>query len=152
IIGVLGPTFSGESDATGAAFNEAGLGTVSGSATNPDLTKNGWTTVHRILANHSVQAPAAAKYIKDTLGAKKVCVVDDASDYGAGIAEGVNTGLGPLVVDTDTVQQKQTDFSATVTKVKSSGADTLFYGGYYPEAGLLVKQLRAGGWNGYFVS
>jgi branched-chain amino acid transport system substrate-binding protein len=152
IIGVLGPTFSGESDATGAAFNEAGLVTVSGSATNPDLTGNGWTTFHRILANDSVQAPAAAKYIKDTIGAKKVFVVDDASDYGAGIAEGVNTALGPLVVDTDTVQQKQTDFSATVTKVKSSDADTLFYGGYYPEAGLLVKQLRAGGWNGIFVS
>lgn len=152
IIGVLGPTFSGESDATGAAFNEAGLVTVSGSATNPDLTTNGWTTFHRILANDSVQAPAAAKYIKDTLKAKKVFIVDDASDYGSGIAEGVTTGLGPLVVDSDTVQQKQTDFSATVTKVKASNADTLFYGGYYPEAGLLVKQLRAAGWNGYFVS
>src|SRR4029078_2266929 len=91
-------------------------------------------------------------YIEGTLGATKVFVVDDASEYGKGLADGVKDGLGNLVTDTDTVQQKQTDFSPTVTKVTASGADVLFYGGYYAEAGLLVKQLRAGGWQGIFVS
>jgi branched-chain amino acid transport system substrate-binding protein len=152
IIGVVGPTFSGESDATGEAFNEAGLVTVSPSATNPDLTTHGWTTFHRILGNDATQAPAAAKYIKETLGSSKVFVVDDASEYGKGIADGVADDLGDLVVDRDTVQQKQTDFGPTVTKVKASGADSLWYGGYYPEAGLFVKQLRAAGWTGTFLS
>ena len=51
------------------------------------------------------------------------------------------------------MQQKQTDFSATVTKVKASGADAVFFGGYYAEAGLLVKQLRDGRLQGpMFVS
>lgn len=152
IIGVVGPTFSGETEATGATFAEAGLVTVSPSATNPDLAKNGWDTFHRLLGNDNTQAPAAAKYIRDTLKAKKVFVVDDASEYGKFIAEGVAKDLGGLVVDTDTVQQKQTDFGATVTKVKASGADALWFGGYYAEAGLLVKQLRSGGWTGTFVS
>jgi len=152
IIGVVGPTFSGETEATGETFSEAGLVTVSPSATNPGLSKNGWDTFHRILGNDNTQAPAAAKYIKETLAAKKVFVVDDASEYGKFIAEGVSESLGDLVVDTDTVQQKQTDFGATVTKVKASGADALWYGGYYAEAGLLAKQLKAGGWNGTFVS
>lgn len=151
-VGVIGPTFSGETDATGEAFNEAGLVTVSASATNPDLSTNGWTTFHRLLGNDATQAPAAAKYIKETIGATKVFVVDDASEYGKGIADGVASDLGDLVTDTDTVQQKQTDFSPTVTKVKASGAEALFYGGYYAEAGLFVKQLRAGGWDGVFVS
>lgn len=152
IIGVVGPTFSGETEATGAQFSEAGLVTVSPSATNPELAQHGWDTFHRLLGNDNTQAPAAAKYIRETIGAKQVFVVDDASEYGKFIAEGVAEELGDLVVDTDTVQQKQTDFSATVTKVKASGADALWYGGYYPEAGLLVKQLRAGGWNGTFTS
>jgi branched-chain amino acid transport system substrate-binding protein len=152
IIGVVGPTFSGETDATGNTFADAGLVTVSASATNPDLSQNGWDTFHRLLGNDATQAPAAAKFIQENLGAEKVFVVDDASEYGKGIAEGVAEGLGDLVVDTDTVQLKQSDFSATVTKVKASGADTLWYGGYYAEAGLLVKQLRAGGWEGNFVS
>jgi branched-chain amino acid transport system substrate-binding protein len=152
VIGVLGPTFSGESDATGAAFAEAGLVTVSASATNPDLTTHGWKTFHRILGNDATQAPADAKYIKDTLQAKKVMVVDDASEYGKGLADGVAKDLGSLVTETDTVQQKQTDFSPTVTKAKASGTDVLFYGGYYPEAGLLAKQLKQGGYTGVFVS
>ncbi len=52
----------------------------------------------------------------------------------------------------DTVSTGQTDFSATVTKVKSSKADAFFYGGYYAEAGLLVKQLRQAGFKGLFMS
>ena len=152
ILGVIGPTFSGESEATGPAFAEAGLVTVSASATNPDLTKNGWDTFHRILGNDATQAPAVATYIRDTLGSKKVFVVDDASEYGKGLADGVREDLGDLVIGNDTVQQGQTDFSATVTKAKASGADALFYGGYYAEAGLFFKQLRAGGYQGAFLS
>ncbi len=152
IVGVIGPTFSGETAATGESFSEAGLVTVSASATQPDLSQNGWDTFHRLLGNDATQAPAAAKYISETLGATKVFVVDDASEYGKYIGEAVDSELGDLVIDTDTVQQKQTDFSATVTKVKASGADALWFAGYYAEAGLLAKQLKAGGWAGMFVS
>lgn len=152
VVGVVGPTFSGESDATGPAFDEAGLVTVSASATNPALTTHGWKTFHRILGNDDQQAPAIAQYIKNTLNAEKVMVVDDATEYGKGLADNVKKDLGSLVTDTDTVQQKQTDFSATVTKAKASGTQAFFYGGYYAEAGLLVKQLRQGGYTGVFVS
>ena len=151
LIGLVGPSFSGETEATGPTFAEAGLVTVSPSATNPNLSSNGWDTFHRVLGNDATQAPAAAKFITG-LGATKVFVVDDASEYGKGLADGVRDALGDAVVANDTVQQKQTDFSATVTKVKSSGATALFYGGYYPEAGLLAKQLKNAGWDGTFVS
>ncbi|MFZ2503971.1 MAG: branched-chain amino acid ABC transporter substrate-binding protein [Nocardioides sp.] len=152
VIGLVGPSFSGETEATGPTFAEAGLVTVSPSATNPDLSSNGWDTFHRVLGNDATQAPAAAKFLTGTVGGKKIFVVDDASEYGKGLADGVASDLGDAVIDRDTVQQKQTDFSATVTKVKASGADSLFYGGYYAEAGLLAKQLKAGGWEGTFVS
>jgi branched-chain amino acid transport system substrate-binding protein len=152
VIGVVGPAFSGESGATGDAFNGAGLVTVSASATDPALTTHGWTTFHRVVATDADQAPQVAKYLKDTAQAKKVFVIDDSSEYGKGLADGVRKGLGNLVTGSDAVQQKQTDFSATVTKVTSSGADAVFYGGYYAEAGLLAKQLRAAGYKGLFMS
>jgi len=152
IVGVVGPGFSGETEATGPTFAEAGLPTVSPSATNPALSTNGWDTFHRVLGNDDTQAPAAAKYISDTLQAKKVFVIDDASEYGKGLGDGVAKELGSLVVGRDTVQQKQTDFGASVTKVKAAEADALFYAGYYAEAGLLAKQLKAGGFTGTFVS
>lgn len=145
VIGIVGPAFSGESKAAGPAFSEAGLSTISPSATNPLLAENGWKTFHRILGNDNTQGPASAKYIKDVLKAPKVFVVDDASEYGKGLADIVKKDLGSAVVGTDTVQVKQTDFAATVTKIKSSGAPAFFFGGYYTEAGLLRKQLSDAG-------
>jgi branched-chain amino acid transport system substrate-binding protein len=151
IIGIVGPAFSGESAAAGPIFAEAGLPTVTPSATNPALADNGWETFHRALGNDATQGPAAAKYIQDTVGAKAVFVMDDASEYGAGLAGIVQDNLGDLVVDTDTIQAGQTDFSASVTKVRSSKADTVFFGGYYAEAALIVRQLRSSGFEGTFV-
>lgn len=154
IIGVIGPTFSGETEATGPTFAdpEVGLVTLSASATNPDLSSNGWNTFHRLIGTDAVQAPAAAKFITDTLKAKKVMVIDDASEYGVGLANGLKKALGSVVTETDTVQQKQSDFSATVTKAKASGTDAIYYAGYYAEAGKLAKQLKQGGYEGTFVS
>ncbi len=151
IIGIVGPAFSGESAAAGPIFAEAGLPTISPSATNPALSENGWETFHRVLGNDATQGPAAARYIKDTVGAKSVFVMDDASEYGAGLAEIVQSDLGDVVVDTDTIQTGQTDFSASVTKVRSSEADAVFFGGYYAEAALIVRQLRSSGFEGTFV-
>ena len=91
IVGIVGPAFSGESAAAGPIFAEAGLPTVSPSATNPTLSENGWDTFHRALGNDATQGPAAAKYICDTVGAKSVFVIDDASEYGAGLASIVET-------------------------------------------------------------
>jgi len=152
IVALVGPGFSGESLATGKTFAAAGLPSISPSATNVTITQQGWTTWHRVIGNDSAQGAAAAQYLIDTAKASKVFVIDDGSDYGKGLASFVKDGLGSKVVKTDTVQTGQTDFSATVTSVTGSGADAVFYGGYYPEAGLLVKQLRQAGYKGLFMS
>ena len=152
IVALIGPGFSGESKATGATFFQAGLPSISPSATNVTLTKNGWTTWHRVIGNDAAQGAADAKYILKTLKATKVMVIQDDSDYGIGLATVVKSTLGSAVVATDKVATGQTDFSATVSHVQSSGATVLFYGGYYAESGLLAKQLRQAGWKGTFVS
>ena len=72
-------------------------------------------------------------------------VIDDASDYGKGLADSVKTALGAAVVGSDTIDPKATDYSATVTKVKAAAPDAVFFGGYYSQAGPLAKQLRDGG-------
>ena len=87
IIGLLGPAFSGETEATGPIFFQAGLLSLTASATNSALTTNGWTNFFRGLANDAVQGPAVANYLVNTLGFKKVCVIEDSSSYGAGLAE-----------------------------------------------------------------
>jgi len=152
IIGLVGPGFSGESLATGKTFFEAGLPSISPSATNATITQQGWSTWHRVIGNDSIQGAADVKYMENTAGAKKIYLVHDDQDYSVGLAGFVKTALGSAMVGEDAVQQKQTDFSATVNKVTSSGADAIFYSGYYPEAGLLCKQLRQAGFKGLFMS
>jgi branched-chain amino acid transport system substrate-binding protein len=152
IVGLIGPGFSGESLATGKTFFEAGLPSISPSATNVTITEQGWTTWHRVIGNDEAQGAADAKYLMETVGAKKIYVVDDAQDYSVGLAGVVKKALGDMMVGSDQIQVGQTDMSAVVQKVTSSGADAVFYAGYYTEAGLLAKQLRQADFKGTFMS
>ncbi|MCG5451758.1 MULTISPECIES: branched-chain amino acid ABC transporter substrate-binding protein [Micromonospora] len=147
ILGVVGPAYSGESEAAGPLFNEAGLVTITPSATRPSLADQKWKTFFRAVGNDFSQGPAAGNYMKNVMKADKVYVIDDQSAYGAGLADEVKKLLGPAVVGSDKVQGegKQTEFSGVVTKVKAANVKAIFYGGYYQEAGLIRKQLTAAG-------
>jgi branched-chain amino acid transport system substrate-binding protein len=153
-IGLVGPAFSGETKATGTVFDQAGLVATTASATNPTLSENGWKTFFRGLANDAVQGPSVANYLKNTLKYKKICVIDDSTDYGLGLAEAVRTTLGPVADSGCNIQVKKgdKDFSAAVTQVKGIAPDAVFYGGYYSEAAPLVQQLKDGGVTATFVS
>jgi branched-chain amino acid transport system substrate-binding protein len=151
IIGAIGLPFSGESKATGDIFEQKGLVHITPSATNPDLTKNGWTTFFRALGNDNIQGPAAAKFLTGTLKAKKVYLVQDDSDYGIGLAKTTSAGLGKALVGTDKVITGQKDFSATVSKIINSKADAVYYSGYYAEGAPFDQQLVAKGYKGAFI-
>ena len=155
VVALIGPAFSGESKVADPIFDEAGLPLITASATNPSLSTHGWKVFHRAVGNDNSQGPAAAKYMLDTLKAKKIAVLDDASEYGKGIADIVRTKVkdgGGTVADSESIDPKGTDFSSTVTKIKAAGADAVFFGGYYQAAGVLAKQLKDGGVTGTFVA
>ncbi len=151
VIGLVGPLFSGESKAADPLFNDAGLPMITASATDPKLAQNGWTYFHRLLGNDATQGPQVAKVLNDIAKSKKPFVIDDGTEYGKGLADITKEGLGSALIGEDTVSTGQTDFQSTVTAVKASGADAVFFAGYYPEAELFIKQVRAGGWKGTFV-
>jgi len=154
IIGLVGPAFSGETKATGGVFDQAGLVAATASATNVTLSEQGWKTFLRGLANDGVQGPSVANYLKNALGDKKICVVDDSTDYGTGLAKAVRDTLGPVADEACNISVKKgdKDFSAAVTQVKGQSPDSVFYSGYYAEAAPFVQQLRDAGFTGKFVS
>jgi branched-chain amino acid transport system substrate-binding protein len=152
IVGVIGLPFSGESKATGNIFEQQGLVHITPSATNPDLTKNGWTTFFRGLGNDAVQGPAAAKFLTGKLQAKKVYLVQDDSDYGIGLATTTSKALGDALVGTDKVTTGQKDFSAVVSKILNAKPDAVYYSGYYAEGAPFDQQLVAKGYTGTFVA
>lgn len=153
-IGLVGPAFSGETNATGDVFNQAGLVAATASATNVTLSEKGWRTFFRGLANDGVQGPSVANYLKNTLGHRKVCVVDDSTDYGLGLAQAVRETLGPVADPACNISVKKgdKDFSAAVTQVKGASPQSVFFSGYYAEAAPFVQQLKDGGFEGIFVS
>lgn len=154
IIGLLGPAFSGETKSTGDKYNQAKLPFLTASATNPTLTEKGWTTFFRGLGNDNSQGGVVAKYLTGTLNAKKVCVIQDDSEYGTGLAKVVTDTLGSAHDEacSTSVKTGQKDFSATVSQIKGENPDAIWYSGYYAEAAPFVSQLRDGGVTATFAS
>ena len=155
VVGIIGPAFSGESKTAVPIFEEAGIPNVSPSATAVALAANGWKTWHRVLANDDVQGPGDADFMSKTLGAKTVAVIDDQSEYGKGLADAVRKQLGTsgvTIAVNDSINPDESNYSATINKVKPANVDAIFFGGYYSAAGKLVKQMRDGGVQGTFVS
>ena len=152
IVGLVGPTWPGETKATGSVFDQAGLVALTPAATNVALSEQGWKTFFRGLSSDGVQGPSLANYLKNVAGVKKACVIDDSTDAGVGQADAVRQTLGPI---TDTacnisVKKGDKDFSAAVTQVKNQSPDVVVYASYYTEAALLLQQLRDAGYTGLF--
>ena len=152
IVGLVGPTWSVETKATGSVFDQAGLVSLTPAATNVALSEQGWKTFFRGLSSDGVQGPSLANYLKNVAGVKKACVIDDSTDAGVGQADAVRQTLGPI---TDTacnisVKKGDKDFSAAVTQVKNQSPDVVVYASYYTEAALLLQQLRDAGYTGLF--
>ena len=139
-LGVIGGMYSGETLAAVPVYEGGGVPVISPSATNPALT-NKSPVFHRVVANDLVQGPALATIAKRV--GKKIFVVDDATPYGKGLAKIVKLNLSKAqLAGTDAVTEGTTNFSSVVSKVKAAKADTVFYGGYYPEAAIFIKALR----------
>ena len=138
-IGVVGGMYSGETLAAVPIYEGGKVPVISPSATNPALT-NKSPYFHRVVANDLVQGPALAGIAKRLKA--KLFVVDDATPYGKGLAIIVKKTVPSLIVGTDAVTEGTTNFSSVVAKIKASKATAVFYGGYYPEAAILIKALR----------
>ncbi|CAL9376758.1 branched-chain amino acid ABC transporter substrate-binding protein [Saccharothrix sp. NPDC042600] len=154
IVALIGPAFSGESKAIGGTLEENKIPSVSPSATNPGLAKNGWTYWHRVVANDDDQGPGIADFLIKAKSPKKAFVLSDDQEYSVGIAEAVTKTLKEkgVAVENDKFAKDASDYSSTVTKVKSANPDIIFFGGYYAQGGRLLKQLRDGGVSATFAS
>ena len=145
VAGVVGHLNSGVTIPASAVYNQAGIPVISGSATNPKLTEQGFKTVFRTVGRDDQQGPAVAAYVANELKAKKVAIADDATAYGEGLANEVEKTLkaaGVTVVAREKTNDKATDFKAILTKMKGKNPDVIFYGGMDATGGPMLKQAR----------
>lgn len=147
-VAVHGPGFSGESEASGDTFEEAGIPFMSASATNPGLSQKGWTFWYRGIANDDDQGTPAAQYLAQVLGASSVFVTHDKSTYGQGLAEVVRDTLESEGVDVagfEGIETGAEDFSALISDIEAGSPDAVYFGGYDFDFGKIVKQARDAG-------
>jgi branched-chain amino acid transport system substrate-binding protein len=149
VLGVVGPSFSGATNAVATTYGDADMGIISPSATNDTLTTSGYPTFHRVVPPDSLEGAQLADYLAGKKYAK-VVVIDDLSDYGKGVADTVQSTLEKAGVEVQRigVADDTTDYGATATTVASSNADAMFYGGYDAQAGQLARALQAAGYQG----
>ena len=153
VAGVVGHLNSGVSIPASAVYNQAGIPMISGSATNPKLTEQGFKNVFRVVGRDDQQGPAVAQYL-ESLKVKKVAIADDATAYGEGLANEVEKTLkaaGVQIIAREKTNDKATDFKAILTKIKGKNPDAIFYGGMDATGGPMLKQARELGMKSVFA-
>ena len=143
--------FSGESLASGSIFGEAGL-LMASTGTHRIIDQQGFDTWFRAIAADPKQGAAAARYIVDVLRAESVSVVHDKQDYSKRLAEDVAAGVGDRLAGLYIINPEESDYSAVVGEIKRRSPDVVYFGGYWPQAGPLLRQLRQAGVRSVFVT
>ncbi len=143
--GVVGHLNSGTTIPASKVYNDCGIPHITGAATNPNLTKPGYKTTYRIIANDNSLGAGLAFYASDALKLKKVAIIDDRTAYGQGVAEVFKktaVAKGMTVVDEQFTTDKATDFMAILTSIKAKAPDAIFFGGMDPQAGPMLRQME----------
>ena len=160
VLGVVGPAYSGATIASLPYYKSVNMALISPSATRVSLTDPtspdfGGPIFHRVVGKDDLQGPALAKYATAGVKAAKVFVFDDQSAYAVPLRGFVEAGLkkvsGASVVGGDSVPNTTTDFSPTIAKIATSGANVVIYTGYYSQAAVFIKQLRDSGSKAVFA-
>lgn len=153
VVAVIGTYGSAVTEASQTIFDEAGIVQVANGSTAVRLTEKKLKTFFRTCPRDDEQGKVGAQALQK-LGAKRIALLHDSSAYSKGLADEINGILKAQkanVVFFDALTPKEQDYSAILTKLKAANPDVVFFTGYYPEAGLLLKQKRQMGWKVPFI-
>ena len=145
VAGVVGHLQSGTTIPASGIYNKCGIPHITTAATNPDVTKPGYNTTYRLIANDSSLGAALAIYAADALKLKNVAVIDDRTAYGQGLANVFKETArqkGMNVVAEEFTTDKATDFMAILTNIRGKKPDAIFYGGLDAQSGPMLRQLE----------
>jgi branched-chain amino acid transport system substrate-binding protein len=153
---VAGHFCSGSSIPASQVYAEEGIIQISPGSTNPKFTdERPGPGILRVCGRDDQQGKFAGEFLAKRYKDKNIAVVHDKSAYGKGLADDTMkfmraAGKNEKVYEAITAGEK--DYSALVSKLKASGIDVLYFGGYHTEAGLIVRQMRDQGMKSQFMS
>ena len=145
VAGVIGHLNSGTTIPAAVVYNQCGIPHITPSATNAKLTKQGFKTTFRLLANDNALGAGLALHAANNLKLRKIAIIDDRTAYGQGVAEvftATAKSKGIEIVDQQYTTDKATDFTAILTVIKSKNPDGIFFGGTDSQAGPMLRQME----------
>lgn len=143
--GVVGHLNSGTTIPASKIYNDCGIPMVTPSATNPSLTKPGYKTTFRLLANDNTLGAGLALFAADGLKLKRIAIIDDRTAYGQGVADVFKktaAAKGITIVDEQFTTDKSVDFMSILTAIKAKNPDGIFFGGMDAQAGPMLRQME----------
>jgi branched-chain amino acid transport system substrate-binding protein len=156
VVAIIAPIASSSVIAGAQVLQDSKVPAISPTASNPKVTVDPATGkvrdfVFRAAFIDPFQGSVMANFASKSLKAKTAALyIDNSSDYAKGLGQFFKetfTKNGGTIVSEEAYLQKDTDFKATLTKMKSKNPDVIFAPGYYQEVGMLIKQARELGLN-----
>ncbi len=151
---VVGHLCSSSTQPASDIYEDEGILMVTAASTSPDITERGYTMVFRTIGLDSHQGPVAGNYIADKIKPKNMAIIHDKQQYGEGIASAVKKtveGKGVNVVMYEGITAGDKDFSSLISKMQKANVDFVYYGGYHPELGLILRQSAEKGLKARFM-
>jgi len=149
VVFVAGHFCSGSSIPASSVYTEEGVLQITPASTNPKFTDEApGNLTFRTCGRDDQQGSFAGPWIADHFKGKNVAVVHDKSQYGQGLADLTKAAMnaaGTTEAMYEAITAGEQDYTALVTKMKNAKVDVIYFGGYHPEAALIVKQAREQG-------
>ncbi|WP_149535561.1 branched-chain amino acid ABC transporter substrate-binding protein [Siccirubricoccus phaeus] len=145
---VAGHYCSGSSIPASKVYAEEGVLQISPASTNPRYTDEGAWNTFRTCGRDDQQGQIAGKYIADNFKGKRVAILHDNQAYGKGLAEETKKAMNAAGMQ-ETLFAAYTpgerDYNALVSRLKGANVEVMYIGGYYTEAGLILRQAKEQG-------
>jgi branched-chain amino acid transport system substrate-binding protein len=137
-------------------YNQRKMVCLTPASTNPQVTDRKYPTIFRVCGRDDQQGQAAARWVAKHMPEARVAVLDDKTTYGQGLArefEKSYKGLtGKEPVFAGVIVKEDQDHTPVLTNMRGTSPDLVYFGGLYPQGGLIVKQMRQLGIKASFMS
>lgn len=150
VCAVIGTYGSAVTEASQSIYNRAGIVQIGTGSTSIRLSEKGLKRFFRTCPRDDEQGIVAMNTLHD-LGFKNVAILHDNSAYAKGLADEAKSGLEKAgqvnIVFFNALQPNERDYSAILTRLRGTNPEAILFTGYYPEAAMLLRQMKEMGWN-----
>ncbi|HZZ13467.1 MAG TPA: branched-chain amino acid ABC transporter substrate-binding protein [Paraburkholderia sp.] len=142
---VVGHFNSGTTIPASQVYEQAGIPVIDPAATNPIITGRGFANTFMVISTDAQNAGNAGVYAVEVTKAKRIAIIDDRTAFGQGEADEFEKAVkahGGNIVAREYTDSHAVDFSTQITKIKSTNADLIFFGGLDTQAAGFAKRMK----------